>query len=133
MPGIVVGVDGSGCSRRALDWAINEAAIRHTPLTVLTVYPPVRGHWSAVVEYPWDADPAHPRKTVQEEADAALKRLTAQARPPEFTATSGLLSLGDLMGLPVGGSCRAALSSARTGDPSAAAESGPHRPAGSVR
>jgi nucleotide-binding universal stress UspA family protein len=86
MPEIVVGVDGSGCSRRALDWAVNEAAIRHTPLTVLTVYQPVRGHWSAAVEYPWDADPAHPRKTVQEEADAALERLTAQARPPEVTA-----------------------------------------------
>jgi nucleotide-binding universal stress UspA family protein len=86
MSGIVVGVDGSGCSRRALDWAINGAAIRFTPLTVLTVYQPIRGHWSASVEYPCDADPAHPRRTVQEEADAALERLTAQAVPPEVTA-----------------------------------------------
>jgi nucleotide-binding universal stress UspA family protein len=35
MPGIIVGVDGSGHSRRALEWAISEAAFRQTPLTVL--------------------------------------------------------------------------------------------------
>lgn len=87
MPGIVVGVDGSDCSRRALDWAINEAAIRRTPLTVLSVYQPIRGHWSASVEYPEEADlTAHTRKAVQEEADTALERLPAWARPPEVTA-----------------------------------------------
>ncbi|MGO9297655.1 MAG: universal stress protein, partial [Streptosporangiaceae bacterium] len=29
MPGIVVGVDGSPNSERALDWAMKEAAVRH--------------------------------------------------------------------------------------------------------
>jgi len=87
MPGIVVGVDGSGTSRRALDWATNEAAVRHTPLTVLSVYQPVRGHWSAAVDYPWDANlTADTRKTAQEEADTALERLGVQARPPQVTA-----------------------------------------------
>ena len=37
MPGIIVGVDGSADSRRALLWAMNEAAARHAPLTVLSV------------------------------------------------------------------------------------------------
>jgi nucleotide-binding universal stress UspA family protein len=37
MPGILVGVDGSGHSLIALRWAMKEAAIRHLPLTVLTV------------------------------------------------------------------------------------------------
>ncbi len=37
MSGIVVGVDGSHHSQRALDWAINEAAVRQAPLTVVTV------------------------------------------------------------------------------------------------
>jgi len=39
MPGILVGVDGSDHSRRALGWAIREAAQRHVPLTVMTVRP----------------------------------------------------------------------------------------------
>jgi nucleotide-binding universal stress UspA family protein len=37
MPGIIVGVDGSSNSRRALQWALSEAAARHAPLTVLSV------------------------------------------------------------------------------------------------
>jgi nucleotide-binding universal stress UspA family protein len=38
MPGILVGVDGSHHSERALEWAMKEAALRHVPLTVLTVH-----------------------------------------------------------------------------------------------
>ena len=43
MSGIVVGVDGSQESGRALGWAMHEATLRHVPLTVMTVHPsPVR-------------------------------------------------------------------------------------------
>ena len=43
MPGVLVGVDGSDHSRRALEWAMREAAHHHVPLTVMTVRPaPVR-------------------------------------------------------------------------------------------
>jgi nucleotide-binding universal stress UspA family protein len=43
MPGILVGVDGSDHSRRALGWAMHEAVRRQVPLTVMTVRPgPVR-------------------------------------------------------------------------------------------
>ena len=43
MPGIIVGVDGSDESGKALGWAMREAALRHVPLTVVTVRePPVR-------------------------------------------------------------------------------------------
>ncbi len=43
MPGIIVGVDGSDHSRYALRWAMQEAVLRHIPLTVMTVRPdPVR-------------------------------------------------------------------------------------------
>lgn len=45
MPGIIVGIDGSGDSHRALEWAMNEAAIRRVPLTVVTVAHPVAGFW----------------------------------------------------------------------------------------
>ena len=37
MPGIIVGVDGSSPSQRALQWALSEAAARHAPITVLSV------------------------------------------------------------------------------------------------
>ena len=36
MPGIIVGVDGSSHSPRALQWALSKAATRHAPLTVLS-------------------------------------------------------------------------------------------------
>ena len=43
MSGIVVGVDGSNESGRALGWAMREAILHHVPLTVMTVHPaPVR-------------------------------------------------------------------------------------------
>jgi nucleotide-binding universal stress UspA family protein len=54
MPGIIVGVDGSGHSQRALVWAIHEAAIRHTPLTVLTVHQAVVGYFGDTVATPED-------------------------------------------------------------------------------
>jgi nucleotide-binding universal stress UspA family protein len=39
MSGILVGVDGSDHSRRALSWAMREAAHHNIPLTVMTVHP----------------------------------------------------------------------------------------------
>jgi hypothetical protein len=39
MNGIIVGLDDSIHSCSALPWAIYEAAIRHLPLTVMTVVP----------------------------------------------------------------------------------------------
>jgi len=54
MSGVIVGVDGSGHSQRALAWAMHEAAIRHVPLTVLTVHEAVRGYYSGMATYPDD-------------------------------------------------------------------------------
>ena len=86
MSGIIVGIDGSSRSRRALEWAIHEAAIRHTPLTVLTVQQAITGYWGAPVAYPGDADlTEHARKVAQDETDVALGKLPAEARPPEVT------------------------------------------------
>lgn len=92
MPGIIVGIDGSSHSRRALDWAIREAAMRHVPLTVVTVSQAVTGFWGPT-ESPGDADIAeHLRKVAQEETDSALEKLAAQSRPPSVTvvAVTGL-------------------------------------------
>ena len=40
MAGIIVGVDGSDHSRRALDWAMREAVKHQLPLTVMSIHPP---------------------------------------------------------------------------------------------
>src|SRR3954447_7506804 len=39
--GVVVGVDGSPSSRVAVEWAARAAAMRHVPLTVVHVVPPL--------------------------------------------------------------------------------------------
>ncbi len=84
MPGIIVGVDGSGHSRRALDWAVREAAARHAPLTVLTVQQAMTSFWAGPMIYPEDGELAeHARKIAQDETDDALGKLAEDARPPE--------------------------------------------------
>lgn len=45
MPGVVVGVDGSPNSERALDWAMKQAAAVHAPLTVIAVHEVPKGYW----------------------------------------------------------------------------------------
>ncbi len=49
MPGIVVGIDGSHHSTRALEWALKEAALENAALTVLTVH--------SVPASPWTGNP----------------------------------------------------------------------------
>jgi nucleotide-binding universal stress UspA family protein len=45
MPGIVVGVDGSPNSERALDWAMKQAAAVHAALTVIAVHEVPKSYW----------------------------------------------------------------------------------------
>ena len=77
MPGIVVGVDGSPHSQRALEWAIKEAGLRNAPLTVLAVHQVAGNHWSGNPEkYPADAPETEKMRqaaqdTVQKAVDAA--------------------------------------------------------------
>ena len=76
MSGIVVGVDGSGHSQRALAWAMREAAIRRVPLTVLTVHEAIRGYYGSVVTYSDDPDrTGELRAMVQAETDKVLAAL----------------------------------------------------------
>ena len=49
MPGIVVGIDGSQRSARALEWALRQGAVRHAAVTVLTVH--------MVPASPWTGNP----------------------------------------------------------------------------
>jgi nucleotide-binding universal stress UspA family protein len=93
MPGIIVGVDGSDHSRHALEWAIREAAVRHAPLTVLTVQQAVAGYWGGPVLYPGDeelAKQAHER--AKQETDRTLEKIDPESRPSSVTvrAVNGL-------------------------------------------
>lgn len=48
MPGIVVGVDGSPNSERALDWAMRQAAALHASLAVITVHEVPKSYWGGI-------------------------------------------------------------------------------------
>jgi nucleotide-binding universal stress UspA family protein len=87
MPGIVVGVDGSDHSCRALDWAMSEAAVRHAPLTVLTVQQATAGYWGfAPSPYMPDPDlPGQAAKEATDETGIALGRLGTGERPASVT------------------------------------------------
>ena len=76
MPGIIVGVDGSDHSRRALGWALREAVRHHAALTVISVQraparPATEVYWP-VLEHPergLDEDAA--RRAVRDLVDKA--------------------------------------------------------------
>ena len=74
MSGILVGVDGSGHSQRALEWAAKEAALRNTSLTVLTVHQAVAGFWGGALHYQGDDALVH---KVAEAAKAETDKVLA--------------------------------------------------------
>jgi nucleotide-binding universal stress UspA family protein len=87
MAGIVVGVDGSANSRKALEKAVEEAALHHVPLTVLTVHQAVRDVYGAPSHYTDDASLTEKAKeAAQAETDEVLA--AASARPESVTVTA---------------------------------------------
>lgn len=89
MSGIVVGVDGSAHSRKALDWAVREAGIRHVVLTVLTVHQAVAGYSGSAVDYPGDkALVEKTREAAQQETDEVLRALGDAPRPESVTVVA---------------------------------------------
>lgn len=104
MSGIIVGFDGSAHSRHALEWAIGEAAVRHAPLTVLTIQQAVVGYWGDPVQYPGDQDPAkQAREATQKVTDSALEQADPESRPPSVTVQA-------VIGLPAEALLQAAVS-----------------------
>jgi nucleotide-binding universal stress UspA family protein len=90
--GIIVGIDGSDHSRRALEWAVKEAAIRHAPLTVLVVQPAIAGYSGSATAYPGDAAQAEQgRKTAQEETDQVVAGLGGSA--PETVTVQAAIGI----------------------------------------
>jgi nucleotide-binding universal stress UspA family protein len=94
MAGIIVGIDGSGHSQRALEWAAREAGLRQVPLTVLTVHQAVRGWAGGPVDHPGDESAtARAGELAQGATDKALDEIGGQ-RPPEVAvrAVNGIPS-----------------------------------------
>jgi len=84
MPGILVGVDGSDHSQRALEWAAREAAFRKTSLTVLAVHQAVHG-WTGTLRF--GDDEAQVQK-IAEAAKAETDKVLAglgDSRPESVT------------------------------------------------
>jgi nucleotide-binding universal stress UspA family protein len=73
MPGITVGIDGSDNARRALAWAVKEAAVRHCDLTALTVHEVAANYWTG---HPMLLPPD---ERLQAEALQAAEKATAEA------------------------------------------------------
>ena len=89
MKGIVVGIDGSGHSERALEWAAKEAALRQAPLTVMTVHPPVVEYYGVGVREVQLGEELSERlrEAACEQTDKVLGRLGGST-PPQVTVTA---------------------------------------------
>jgi nucleotide-binding universal stress UspA family protein len=95
MSGITVGIDGSAHSARALEWAIKEAAVRHAPVTVLTVHSvPMSGWTGNPITLPQDAED-------QEKAQRAAEEMTLKAASQLGAAQPSSVTVRAISGYPV--------------------------------
>jgi nucleotide-binding universal stress UspA family protein len=91
MAGVIVGVDGSEHSRRALVWAMREAVKHQLPLTIMSIHPPPARpatsiYWG-VHSYPEHSfDPELARAAVQQFVEKAAGEI---GEAPEITVSVG--------------------------------------------
>ena len=95
MPGIVVGVDGSPNSEHALDWAMQEAATRHAPLTVVAVHAVPKSYWGHIPVVGSSDTPA------LEELRRGVEEMTQQAASRFGDASPPSVSIRAVSGFPV--------------------------------
>ena len=106
MSGITVGIDGSAHSTRALEWAIKEAAIRHAPVTVVTVHTvPMSGWTGNPITLPQDAED-------QEAALRAAEEMTLKATSQLGAAKPSSVTVRAISGFPA----QALIEASRTAD-----------------
>src|SRR6185437_10031720 len=86
MAGIVVGIDESAHARKALDWAMREAGLRNTALTVMTVISALASPRTGRPLTVPNADEAvtHAREAVEELVAKSAGDLTGP-KPPSVT------------------------------------------------
>jgi len=89
MSGIVVGIDGSHNASRALEWAMAEAAIRKTQLTVITVLSEPAHYWTGrPVPFAGDSERiAEIRKSAEAAVEATVAKL-GPGKPEAVTVTA---------------------------------------------
>ena len=86
MPGILVGIDGSDHARKALEWAIREAGVRGTSLTVLAVHQVAANHWTGDPEtYAQDRPET---EIVRQAAEDAVQKAVSQVGAPAPTSVT---------------------------------------------
>jgi nucleotide-binding universal stress UspA family protein len=89
MSGIVVGIDGSHNASHALEWAMAEAAVRKTPLTVITVNSVPAGYWTGrPVPFAGDEEKV---AEIRKAAEAKVEEIAAglgESKPESVTVTA---------------------------------------------
>jgi nucleotide-binding universal stress UspA family protein len=91
MSGIIVGVDGSAHSRKALEYAAKEAVAHHTSLTVLTVHQAVRDVYGSPSHYTDDASLTEKaRQAAQAETEEVLAGIAEKPESVTVKAVHGL-------------------------------------------
>jgi nucleotide-binding universal stress UspA family protein len=86
MSGITVGIDGSDHSVRALEWAASEAAVRHSPLTVLTVHLVPQSGWTGnPIILPQDSEELEKERQAAEEMTLKVTSQLGEDRPASVT------------------------------------------------
>ena len=86
MPGIVVGIDGSDHSRKALEWAVHEAGVRGTSLTVLAVHQVATNYWTGAPEHYASDTPE--TEMVRQAAEDAVQKAVSQVGGPAPTSVT---------------------------------------------
>jgi nucleotide-binding universal stress UspA family protein len=86
MAGITVGIDGSHDAHRAMEWAMKEAAIRHVPLTVVTVQEVAVSGWTGhPIILPMDQSDVEKACQAAEETVAKAAAQLGEPQPASVT------------------------------------------------
>jgi nucleotide-binding universal stress UspA family protein len=86
MPGVIVGIDGSHPAHQALEWAMQEAAVRHAPLTVVTVNEVAVSGWTgSPIILPADQPALENARHAAEEAVAKAAAQLGESQPASVT------------------------------------------------
>lgn len=88
MSGITVGIDGSDNSHHALIWAMQEAAVRGVPLTVIAVHETIKGYWTGQpVHLAAEAGQVRQVREAAEQAVATAVKEIGEDNPVQVTVS----------------------------------------------